>query len=121
MTHEHEDLREQRTGVGATAEALLEPLEPLIEYYGREMGELPGRLMMALSFLDDAQLTRGWSTQSPEARQAIQQASALVVSVMIRLLNTQETCGCADASSVAAEVEALLDRRPGTEGRSPVS
>jgi hypothetical protein len=120
MTHEHEDLREQWTGVGATAEALIEPLAPLIEYYAREMGELPGRLMMALSFLDDAQLTRGWSTQSPEARQAIQQARALVVSVMIRLLNAQETCGCADASGVAAEMEALLDRRPGTEGRSPV-
>ena len=110
---EHEDLH--RTGVGATAEASLEPLEPLIEYYAREMGELPGRLMMALSFLDDAQLTRGWDTQSPEARQAVEQARALVVSVMIRLLNAQDTCGCADASGVAAEVQALLKRPPGTE------
>ena len=61
-------------GVGATAEGLLEPLSPLIEYYAREMGELPGRLMMALGFLDDAQLTVCWSTQTPEARQAVEQA-----------------------------------------------
>ena len=113
MTNEHEDLREQRNGVGATAEALLEPLEPLIEYYAREMGELPGRLMMALSFLDDAQLTRGWSTQSPEARQAVEQARALVVSVMIRLLNAQDKCGCSDSSGVAAQIQVLLDRPPG--------
>ena len=121
MTNEHEDLREQRTGVGATAEALLEPLKPLIEYYAREMGELPGRLMNALAFLDDGQCKHGWRTQSTEAQQAIEQARALVVSVMIRLLNAQEKCGCADASGVAAEMEALLDRRPGTEDRSPVS
>ena len=31
MNREHEDPREYRTGVGSTAEALLEPLEPLIE------------------------------------------------------------------------------------------
>ena len=112
---EHEDLREHRTGVGATAEALLEPLAPLIEYYAREMGELPGRLIMALSFLDDAQLTRGWSAQSPEARHAVEQARALVISVMIRLLNAQDTCGCTDAGSVTTQVQALLDRPPGME------
>ena len=33
MMTEHEDLRNQQSGVGATAEALLEPLEPLIAYY----------------------------------------------------------------------------------------
>ena len=69
--------------------------------------------MMALSFLDDAQLTRGWNTQSPEARQAIEQARALVVSVMIRLLNAQEQCGCSDASGVTDQIAALLDRPPG--------
>lgn len=112
MDRDHTDRREHRTGVGATAEALLEPLEPLIEYYAREMGELPGRLMMALSFLDDAQLTPGWSAQSAEARQAVEQARALVVSVMIRLLNAQDKCGCADASGVAAQIQHLLDAPP---------
>ena len=121
MKSDHESLREDRTGVGATAEALLEPLEPLIKYYAREMGELPGRLMMALSFLDDAQLTPGWRGQTTEARQAVEQARALVVSVMIRLLNGQEKCGCTDTSGAAAQVQALLDRPPGTEGQSEVS
>ncbi len=111
----YDNLPSANKGVGATAEMLLEPLMPLIEYYAREMGELPGRLMMALSFLDDAQLTRGWSAQSPEARQAVEQARALVVSVMIRLLNAQDPCGCTDAGRVATQVQALLDHPPGME------
>ena len=112
MDRDHDELREHRAGVGATAEGLLEPLEPLIEYYAREMGELPGRLMMALSFLDDAQLTPGWSAQSAEARQTVEQARALVVSVMIRLLNAQDKCGCADAGGVAAQIQRPLDAPP---------
>ncbi len=112
MDRDHADRHSHRTGVGATAEALLEPLEPLIEYYAREMGELPGRLMMALSFLDDAQLTPAWSAQSAEARQTVEQARALVVSVMIRLLNAQDKCGCADAGDVAAQIQHLLDAPP---------
>lgn len=98
-----------RHGVGATAEARLDPLTPLIEYYAREMGELPGRLMIATNFLGDAQLMPTWSSQAPEIRQAVEQAQALVVSVMIRLLNAQEKCGCGDASGPAAEVQRFLD------------
>lgn len=98
-------------GVGATAEARLESLGPLIEYYAREMGELPGRLMIALNFLGDAQLMPGRSSQPPESRQAIEQAQALVVSVMIRLLNAQQKCGCGDAGDIAGEVQHLLDER----------
>ncbi len=101
----------QGQGVGATAEARVEPLGPLIEYYAREMGELPGRLMIALNFLGDAQLMPGWSSQSPESRQAVEQAQALVVSVMIRLLNAQQKCGCGDTSDIAAEVQHLLNER----------
>jgi len=89
-----EDAVRHQQGVGATAEACLVPLAPLIEYYEREMGELPGRLMIATSFLGDVQLMRGWSELSPEFRQAIEQAQALVVSAMIRLLNKQEGEGC---------------------------
>lgn len=81
-------------GVGATAEANLALLSPLIEYYEREMGELPGRLMIATSFLEDIKLMDGWSTQSPETRAAIEQAKALVVSVMVRMLNAQQDCSC---------------------------
>lgn len=82
-------------GVGATAEARLVTLTPLIEYYEREMGELPGRLMMAASFLGDLKLMPGWSSQSPEVHEAVEKAEALAVSVMIRLLNSQAECDCA--------------------------
>ncbi len=76
-------------GIGATAEARLVPLGPLIEYYEREMGALPGRLMIATSFLRDVQLLATWEAQPPELRAAVEQAEALVVSVMVRLLNAE--------------------------------
>jgi hypothetical protein len=90
------DLPNLDAGVGATAEARLAPLGPLIKYYEREMGTLPGRLMIATSFLRDAQLLVPWAAQPPELREAVEQAEALVVSVMIRLLNAQ-----ADAAGAA--------------------
>jgi hypothetical protein len=88
-----------RHGVGVTAETQLEPIEPLIEYYAREMGELPGRLMIATNFLGDVQLMPDWETLSPEARGAVEQAQALAVSVMIRLLNAQRRCNCDESRS----------------------
>jgi hypothetical protein len=45
--------------------------------------------MMATSFLRDAQLLVPWAAQPPELRAAIEQAEALVVSVLIRLLNAE--------------------------------
>jgi hypothetical protein len=116
MHEMYDDMSAQRHGVGAAAEARLEPLAPLIEYYTREIGELPGRLMIATSFLGDAQLMPDWSSQSPEIRQAVEQAQALVVSVMIRLLHAEQACGCGDAK-VAADVQLLLDRPPDRERR----
>jgi hypothetical protein len=105
-----EDAVQYQKGVGATAEARLVPLAPLIEHYGHLMGELPGRLMIATSFLGDVQLMSGWSSQTPEFREVVEQAQALVVSVMIRLLNMQEEgCGCGDDSGPAAEVQRFLD------------
>jgi hypothetical protein len=98
-------------GVGATAEARLDPLSPLIEYYTREMGELPGRLMIATNFLRDVRLMPGWTTQPPETRQAVEQAEALVVSVMIRLLNGQPQCDCATGSTALADRQQWLDSR----------
>ena len=76
-------------GVGAAAEARLASLGPLIEFYEREQGAAPGRLMIATSFLRDAQLLVPWAAQPAELREAIEQAEALVVSVMIRLLNAE--------------------------------
>lgn len=107
------DTAQHQRGVGATAEARLVPLAPLIEHFEREMGELPGRLMIALSFLGDVQLMSGWSGLSAEFRESVEQAQALVVSVMIRMLNMQEGegCGCGgDDSGPADEVQRLLDR-----------
>ena len=106
-----EDAIQYQKGVGATAEARLVPLTPLIEYYGREMGDLPGRLMIATSFLGDMQLMPEWSSQTPEFRESVEQAQALIVSVMIRMLNMQEKegCGCSDNSGPASGVQRLLD------------
>jgi len=107
MARGFDDLPIDQQGVGATAEARLTPLQPLIEFYAREMGELPGRLMIATSFLGDAQLLPGWAAQSPEHRQMIEQAQALVISVMVRLLNEQGGCDC--SGGVAADAQRLLD------------
>ena len=110
-------------GVGATAEARLRSLQPLIEYYEREMGEWPGRLMIATSFLGDMQLMSGWSELPPEFRQAVEQAQALVVSTMVRILNAQEGegCGCKDDGGKGedggqkAELQRFLDSLPRRE------
>jgi hypothetical protein len=88
-------------GVGVTAEARLSTLQPLIEYYAREMGELPGRLMMAASFLEDLKLMPGWSSQLPEVQEAVEKAEALAISVMIRLLNAQDECKCEEMPEYA--------------------
>ena len=39
-------------------------LAPLIEFYVREMGPIPGRLMVALSLLTDLEDSAGWAGQS---------------------------------------------------------
>lgn len=100
---------EEWQGVGAKTEASLLPLAPLIEYYEREMGELPGRLMIATSFLGDVTVMAGWDKLSPEMQQAVKHSQSLVVSVMIRLLNAQAG-GCQNATSARDELQALLDQ-----------
>ncbi|MDQ2996816.1 MAG: hypothetical protein M3R61_07150 [Chloroflexota bacterium] len=112
-----EDALRDRQAVGAAAEARLEPLLPLIEFYTREMGELPGRLMIATSFLGDVQLMPGWSAQSPEAQQALEQAQALVIAVMVRLLNEPASWESGESSNLAAAVQRLLDDRSNREQR----
>ncbi|GAC1561092.1 MAG: hypothetical protein NVS2B7_35420 [Herpetosiphon sp.] len=88
-------------GVGATAEQQLEPLAPLIDYYRREMGELPGRLMIATSFLGDAQMMPGFAAQ------------ALVVSVMVRLLHAD--AGSVDHDGLRADLERLMAQHPDSD------
>lgn len=68
---------------GVRAEERLFPIYPLVEYYDREMGELPGRLLLALSFLRDArQMSPGLS---PEAQGSLEKAEALLVSALAKL------------------------------------
>ncbi len=107
-----DNVAQVQCGVGAPAEARLMPLAPLIEYYEREMGELPGRLMIATSFLADVQLMPGWSFQTPELREAIEQAQALVVSVMMRIRNMQEKDGCNGDKdgNLVTELQHFLDQ-----------
>ena len=60
----------------------LEPIEPMIEYYAREMGQLAGRLMTALSLLVDLEDSYGWSEQSQQARDTVHYSRLLVASVL---------------------------------------
>ena len=108
------DAFSSQSGVGAKAEARLLPLTPLVEYYEREMGELAGRLMIATNFLQDAQLMPGWKAQSEEIHQAVEQAQALVVSVMVRLLKDQTTNG-RRSETLADELQQFLDHPPKRE------
>lgn len=95
-------------GVGATAERKLQQIEPLVEYYDREMGVFAGRLMLAASLLRDA---RAMKDVPEEVGAAIELGEALAVSVMTRILAAGED-GC-DCDCVADEVQALLDRQGG--------
>lgn len=107
-------------GVGASAEQRLEKIAPLMEYFETEMGVGAGRLMLATNFLRDAREMQ--PGMSPQAKAALLQAEALVVSVMIRFLNAgQESqedqdqgCGCEDecgcGESVKEQAQAWIDK-----------
>ncbi len=60
----------------------LEPIEPMVEYYAREMGPLAGRLMAALSLLVDLEDSYGWNDQSAQARDTVRYSRLLVASVL---------------------------------------
>ena len=104
MEHYDRNSEGAPAGTGSAAEVQLEPLSTLIEYYEREMGELPGRLMIAISFLSDAQLMSGWEKQPLEMRQAIEQAQALVISVMSRMLKAQHNRATGDPKGWGEEI-----------------
>ena len=96
-------------GVGQTAEEKLASLEPLIAFYEKEMGTFAGRLMLAVNFLRDAQTMK--TNLKPEVQAALEQAEALTVSVMTRLLVLAEDEGKSDCDckSTQAQVQAWLD------------
>jgi len=60
----------------------LEPIEPLIDYYSRQMGQLSGRLMTALSFLADLEDGHDWDGHAPHVRDAVHYSRLLIASVL---------------------------------------
>lgn len=92
----------------------LEPIEPLVEFYEREMGLLSGRLMAALSLLVDLEDSHGWSDQGALAQESVRYSRLLVASVLRIVAAAQaeqdETLSAADA------IEAALRRLAGANG-----
>jgi hypothetical protein len=60
----------------------LEPIDPMIEYYAREMGQLAGRLMAALSLLTDLEDSYGFPNLNAQARETVHYSRLLVQSVL---------------------------------------
>ncbi len=79
-----------------------EDLQPLLDFYTGAMGELPGRLMVALSLLADIEYTDGWEQAAPEARLTVQLAGAITADVFKRIVAAQPEV------DLKAEVEAML-------------
>ena len=67
----------------------LEPIEPLIEYYARQMGPLSGRLAAALSFLSDLEQSGSWTSYPEEVKRTTRYSRLLVASVM-RMSNSAD-------------------------------
>ena len=86
----------------------LEPIEPLVEYYAREMGQLAGRLMAALSLLVDLEDSYGWDGQSAQARETVRYSRLLVASVLRIVVAAQADQG--DETGIAEAVDDALQR-----------
>ncbi len=96
----------------------LEPIEPLVEYYAREMGQLAGQLMAALSLLADLEDSYGWDGQSAQARETVRYSRLLVASVLRIVAAAQAEQG--DETGLAGAVDdglrRLWDERNGERG-----
>ena len=97
----------------------LDPIEPLVEYYAREMGQIAGRLMAALSLLVDLEDSYGWDGQSAQARETVRYARLLVASVLrIAAAAEAEQGGQTDkAEAVDDALHRLIERRNRRQGR----
>ncbi len=93
----------------------LEPIQPLVEYYAREMGELAGRLMVTLSLLVDLEDSYGWADQNFQVRDSVHYSRLLVASVL-RIVAAAQT-GQGDEHGMAGAIQEMLDRlRDGEDG-----
>ncbi len=86
----------------------LEPIEPLVEFYAREMGQLAGRLMAALSLLVDLEDSYGWDQQSPQAQESVRYARLLVASVL-RIVAAAQAEG-EDDTGLGNAIDGMLQR-----------
>ena len=85
----------------------LEEIEPLIEYYARQMGQFSGRLMTALSFLDDLKNSRPWHEQDEQVRDTVNYSSLLIASVLKMVAAAQAEQSEFEQEAAAAIREAL--------------
>jgi hypothetical protein len=60
-----------------------------VEYYTREMGQLAGRLMAALSLLVDLEDSYGWRGRGKQASDAVRYSRLLVASVLLIVATAQ--------------------------------
>jgi len=86
----------------------LEPIEPMVDYYSRQMGQLAGRLMAALSLLVDLEDSYGWDGQTTQARETVRYSRLLVASVL-RIVAAQAPQG--DETGLAGAIDDTLQRR----------
>lgn len=90
----------------ATRDGGLELIEPLVDYYTREMGQVAGRLMVALSLLADLEDSHGWDCQPEQNRQPVRHARLLVASVFRIVADAQARQG--DELGMAQAIDARL-------------
>ena len=97
----------------------LEPIEPLVEYYAREMGQLAGRLMAALSLLVDLEDSYGWDGQSAQARDTVRYSHLLVASVLRIVAAAQAEQGdeTGMAGAIGDTLQRLVDGQNGEHGQ----
>ena len=95
----------------------LEPIEPMIEYYAREMGQLAGRLMAALSLLVDLEDSYGWREQGQQARDTVHYSRLLVASVLRTVAAVQAEQG--DAMDLGSAIDAYLQQMVSKGGGTP--
>ncbi len=96
----------------------LEPIEPLIEYYEREMGQIAGRLMAALSLLVDLEDSYGWDGQSAQARDTVRYSRLLVASVLgiVAVAQAQQGDETGMGGAIDDSLRRLLDNQNGGNG-----
>lgn len=100
----------------------LEPIEPLIEYYARQMRQLSGRLMAALSFLADLEDAHDWESHTPQVKETVHYTRLLIGSVLRMVAASQEAGNnqeeLAAAEAIRKTLRQLSTGRNGKNGQN---